>query len=82
MNISNDVYFDMLSQLEKRYPGRTFLKPNEVAQELGCNIKTVRLAIERKHNPIPARNVGGGIHNKSYVIPMAPFVRWSLGRRI
>lgn len=82
MDITNDMFYDMLAQMERRYPGRSFLKPAEIATELGCNIKTVRAAIERKHNPLPARNIGQGLHNKTYIIPIAPFIRWSLGRRV
>ena len=80
--VGDDIYREMLANYESKYPGRSFLRPKEVADELGCDIKTVRTAIERKHNPIPARNIGAGIHNKTYVIPIAPFIRWSLGRRV
>lgn len=73
-------YYEMLELIEKKYPGRAFLKPQEAAELAGVNIKTLRAAIEKRHNPLPARNVSSGIKNKSYIIPLTEFVRWCLGR--
>ena len=73
-------YYEMLELIEKKYPGRAFLKPQEAATIAGVNIKTIRAAIERRINPLPARNVSTSIKNKSYIIPLTEFVRWSLGR--
>jgi hypothetical protein len=46
------------------------------------NIKTVIAAIERKYNPLPARNVSNGIKNKSYIIPITTLCKWGEGKRI
>lgn len=73
-------YYEMLEMIEKKYPGKLFLKPKEAAEITGCNIKTIVSAINKKYNPLPARNVGGGIQNKSYIIPISEFIRWCLGK--
>jgi len=74
-------YYEMLELIEKKYPDRAFLKPKEAAEIMGCNIKTVMVAINRRHNSICARNIGSGLHNKSYIIPIPELIRWSLGKR-
>lgn len=66
----------------ERYPNRAFLKPKEVAELMGVNIKTVVAAIERKHNPLPARNISNGIKNKSYIIPITELCKWGMGMRV
>lgn len=67
--------------INEMYPGRAFLKPKEAAAIMGVNIKTVTAAIERKYNPLPARNVSNGIKNKCYIIPVTELCRWGCGRR-
>lgn len=74
-----DTLKELISEL---YPGRAFLKPKEAAAVMGVNIKTVIAAIERKYNPLPARNVSSGIKNKSYIIPIPEFCKWGRGARV
>ena len=74
-------YQEMLELIEKKYPGRAFLKPKEVADITNCNIKTVFAAINKRYNALPARNISAGLKNRSYIIPIPEFIRWSLGRR-
>lgn len=72
---------ELIELVNQKYPDRLFLKPQEAADIIGCNRKTVVAAIERRYNPLPARNVSAGIKNKSYIIPVTELCRWSLGRR-
>lgn len=72
---------EMRDLIKELYPGRAFLKPKEAAKLMGVNIKTVIAAIERKYNPLPARNVSNGIKNKSYIIPVTELCRWGSGKR-
>ena len=74
-------YYEMLELIEKKHPNKAFLKPKEVAELMGCNIKTVVSAINKKHNPLPARNVGGGARNKSYIVPVTELCRWAVAGR-
>ena len=74
-------YYELLELVERKHPDKAFLKPREVAELLGCNIKTVMAAINKKYNPLPARNVGGGIKNKSYLVPVTEFCRWAITGR-
>lgn len=68
-----------ISKIEAIYPGRVALRPMEVAKILGISPRTVISAIERKYNSLPARNVGKGQKNKSYIIPIISLARWSAG---
>lgn len=72
----------MYEIITEMYPGRAFLKKHEVARIMGVNIKTVTAAIERKHNPLPARNISNGIKNKSYIIPITELCKWGMGMRV
>lgn len=72
---------ELIELVTKKYPGKAFLKPREAAEVLGCNIKTVYSCIERRYNPLPARNISAGIKNKAYIIPVTELCRWSMGRR-
>lgn len=74
-------YYEMLELIEKKYPGRAFLKPKEAAEIMGCNIKTVFVNINKRYNPLPARNVSNGIKNKSYIIPITELCRWAVRSR-
>lgn len=74
-------YYEMLELIEKKYPDRAFLKPKEAAEIMGCNIKTVMVAINKRYNPLPARNVSSGIKNKSYIIPVTELCRWAVRSR-
>ncbi len=73
-------YDEFIEIIERLYPGRAFLKPKEAAAVMGCNIKTVVAAIEKRHNALPARNISGGIKNKSYIIPVSELARWAIRR--
>jgi hypothetical protein len=68
--------------ISERFPGKMFIKPKEAAEIMGVNIKTVIAAIERKHNPLPARNISNGIKNKSYIIPITELCKWGMGMRV
>ena len=68
--------------INEKYPDRAFLKPKEAAELMGLNIKTVIAAIERKYNPLPARNISNGIKNKSYIIPITELCKWGCGKRV
>lgn len=70
-------YRDALEFITQMFPDRVALKPSEVAEYLGVNIKTVTAAIQRKRDPLPAKDVGGGKKNHSYIIPITELARWS-----
>lgn len=74
-------YQEMLELIEKKYPGRAFLKPKEVADITNCNIKTVMGMLKKRHNALPSKNISAGLKNRCYIIPIPEFIRWSLGRR-
>jgi hypothetical protein len=72
---------DLKNLIHELYPGRAFLKAKEAAAVMGVNIKTIIAAIERKYNPLPARNISNGDKNKLYVIPITELCRWSKGQQ-
>lgn len=72
---------ELIELVRKKYPDKAFLKPREVAEVLGCNIKTVYNCIERRYNPLPSRNVSSGIKHKAYIIPVTELCRWAMGKR-
>jgi hypothetical protein len=74
-------YYELLELIEKKHPEKAFLKPKEAAEIMGVNIKTIMTAINKKYNPLPARNVGAGVKNKSYIIPVTELARWAVARR-
>ena len=78
MSKAMEGYYELLELVEKKCPGKIFIRPREAAELAGCDIKTIMAAIKRKYNPLPARNVSKGIKNASYIIPITEFVRWSL----
>ena len=69
-------YRDALEFITQMFPARVALKPSEVAEYLGVNIKTVKDTIQRKRDPLPAKDVGSGKKNHSYIIPIAELARW------
>ena len=77
----NESLRELIELVRKKYPEKAFLKPREAAEVLGCNIKTVYSCIERRYNPLPARNISNGIKNKAYIIPVTELCRWSMGKR-
>lgn len=76
------AYQELLDFVTAMYPDRAFLSRKEAAKLMGVNIKTVTAAIERKYNPLPARNVSNGIKNKSYIIPITELCKWGMGMRV
>ena len=73
-------YYELLEMIERKYPNKCFLKPGEAAEVLSCNIKTIKAAIARRFNPLPAKNVGRGERNKIYIIPVTELINWALAR--
>lgn len=71
-------YYELLEIIEKQYPGKAFLKPKEIASIMGCDIKTVIAAMNKRYNALPFRNISAGIKNKSYVTPVSEFIRWAI----
>lgn len=53
------------------------LTTEQVAAFLGCNVKTVLRNINKKYNPLPARNIGVG--RNVYRIAITELARWTLG---
>ena len=71
----------MLEIIEKKYPGKATLRPNEVSSLLGLDRRTVISSIKRRYSPLPARNVSAGIKNQVYVIPVSELIKWLLNRK-
>lgn len=73
--------YEVASRLiEKKYPNCTgMLTTEQTADYLGCNVKTVLKLINRRTNPLPAKDVGVG--RVIWRVPMAALVRWSVGGR-
>lgn len=71
------VYFK--ERLEELYPERTpiMLTTEQVAEVLGCNVKTVISNINKRYNPLPAKNIGTG--RKIYRVAVTDLARWSIG---
>ena len=53
------------------------LTTQQVATFLGCDVKTVLRNIQRRYNPLPARDIGTG--RKVYRIAITELARWTLG---
>ncbi len=53
------------------------LTTQQVATFLDCDVKTVLRNIQRKYNPLPARDIGNG--RKVYRIAITELARWTLG---
>jgi hypothetical protein len=65
-------------KIEEKYPNSLgMLTTEQVADFLGCNVKTVLVNINRKNNPLPAKNIGTG--RKIWRVPITGLARWSLG---
>ena len=64
-------------KIEERFPeSMGMLTPAQVAEFLGCNIKTVHNNINRRYNPLPAKNIAVG--RTVWRIPITGLARWSL----
>ena len=53
------------------------LTTQQVATFLDCDVKTVLRNIQRRCNPLPARDIGNG--RKVYRIAITELARWTLG---
>lgn len=65
-------------RIERLFPDNLgYLKAEEVAKILDCNVKTVYERAKDRRNPLPSKNIGGT--RKILRFPIAGLVRWSLG---
>ena len=66
-------------RLEELYPGAApiMLSTEQVAAVLGCNVKTVISNINKRYNPLPAKNIGSG--RKIWRVAVTDLARWSIG---
>lgn len=74
-------YHEILALIQSVYPQKAFLRVGEAAKVTGLNAKTIKAAIEKKYNPLPAINVSAGIKNKTYLIPVPSLIRWVLDKK-
>lgn len=58
--------------LLKKFPDRAAINTKEAAAVLGCADRTIRSAITRTRNPLPAQKLGKNM----WVIPIPSFARW------
>lgn len=58
--------------LLKKFPDRVAINTKEVAAVIGCSDRTVRSAITRTRNPLPAQKIGKNM----WVISIPSFARW------
>ena len=58
--------------LLKTFPGRMTISTQEAAVLIGCTDRTIRSAITRTHNPLPAQKLG----KNKWVISIPSFARW------
>lgn len=73
-----EQYEIALKRIEDLFPNAVgMLTTAQAAEYLGCNIKTVIKLINKKHNPLPAKDIGIG--RTVYRVPIANLVRWSIG---
>ena len=67
----------MTRKIEERYPNSLgMLTVAQVADFLDCNEKTVLNNINRRYNPLPAKNISIG--RKIWRISITELARWSL----
>ena len=68
----------MTRRIEERFPGSLgMLTTEQVAEFLECNVKTVLSNINKRYQPLPAKNIGTG--RTIWRIPITGLARWSLG---
>lgn len=65
-------YRENYEHLSALFPGKATINVKEAAQVMSCDPRTVRNAINRVNNPIPATKVG----SKDYTISIPSFARW------
>lgn len=64
-------------KIEERFPESLgMLTAEQVAEYLGCNVRTVHSNIKRRYNPLPAKNIAVG--RTVWRIPVTGLARWSL----
>lgn len=76
MSREKETFRDNLALLLEKYPDRSALTVDEAAKELGMSRKSVTAAIERRVNPLPARDVSRGKMNRVYRIPITAIANW------
>lgn len=65
-------------KIEEKFPGSMgMLTVTQTAEFLECNVKTVLNNINRRYNPLPAKNIAVG--RKVWRIPITGLARWTLG---
>ena len=65
-------------KIEERYPDSLgMLTTEQVADYLGCTVKTVLNNINRRCDPLPAKNISVG--RTVWRIPIISLARWSMG---
>ena len=73
-------YREQLALLNELYPGKISLSVPETAKVLGVDVRTVRAAIERKINPLPAQSIGRSNKYKTYLVPKTALARFTAGK--
>lgn len=58
--------------LLKKFPNRATISTKEAAELLGCSDRTIRSAITRAKNKLPAQKLGKSL----WVIAIPSFARW------
>lgn len=61
-----------LEMLMKMFPNCVSITTQDTAKALNCSSKTVRSAIRRKNNPLPAVKIS----SKMYLVPIPSLARW------
>ena len=65
-------YREQLEMLKEQFPDRQTITPQEVAEVLGVNVKTVYSAMKRVRDPLPSIKI---TKNRS-VVPIARLASW------
>lgn len=65
-------YRDTIAHINGLFPDRLTITPQEAAQVMDCNIKTVYNSIARAKNPLPVVRMT----KKKMVISIPAFARW------
>ena len=61
-----------LEMLKSLFPDCASISTEDTAKALKCSVKTVRSAIRRKNNPLPAVKIS----SKMFLIPIPSLARW------
>ena len=65
-------YRETIEFLADRFPGRVTISPQEAAEVMNCDIKTVYGSLKARKNPLPSMKLGP----KKIVISVTAFARW------